>query len=274
MKRQKARTEYRRCKAYFKAQTGEAATGRNGPSGTGPTATATQTPRRKPHSRIAKQWAKAARWNTKRLVERSEAESEVAREAKHSINRKLNIATWNIRGLNEITKRQQVDKWMETKGIDILLLQETKVNTECTETRDYSHMFFATEVPRSLVDAVEKDRAAGKKIAKERWERATEKRGIGIAVAKKMMPFIQDIEAISGRIMTITIKGAPDYTIINTYSPHADYALNEKEKHYEALQKTIAEIPCKNWWMMAGDFNARLYDTTHLPKACFGPYTI
>ena len=45
----------------------------------------------------------------------------------NSIDRtsKLKIGTYNIRNLNEITKRQQLSKWAKDHKFDILLLQET-----------------------------------------------------------------------------------------------------------------------------------------------------
>eukprot|EP00973_Karenia_brevis_P052213 7255161-Karenia_brevis.AAC.1 len=50
-------------------------------------------------------------------------------------NRKSKIATLNIQGLNAIGKRQEIEKWMEDKNVDILCIQETKINHNSTESR-------------------------------------------------------------------------------------------------------------------------------------------
>eukprot|EP00973_Karenia_brevis_P049197 6823992-Karenia_brevis.AAC.1 len=50
-------------------------------------------------------------------------------------NKKWKIATLNIQGLNAIGKRQEIEKWMEDKKIDIPCVQETKFNHNSTESR-------------------------------------------------------------------------------------------------------------------------------------------
>ena len=90
-------------------------------------------------------------------------------------SRNLRIATFNIRGINEITKRQQLDRWVEQKHIDILLLQETKVNHNSTEHGLYTRTFFHTEVDQKKREAVENARQNGKRPSKPQVEASVKK---------------------------------------------------------------------------------------------------
>ena len=48
------------------------------------------------------------------------------------------IATWNVRGLQEITKCKQITKCIEDNDIDILALQETKVPHDSMEMKTFN----------------------------------------------------------------------------------------------------------------------------------------
>ena len=54
-----------------------------------------------------------------------------------SQDRKLSFATWNILGLKCTTKREEVDKVLSSKDVDVCSLQEHKCLGEDFETSNY-----------------------------------------------------------------------------------------------------------------------------------------
>ena len=58
----------------------------------------------------------------------------------------IRIASWNIRGIQEKTKRQLLVHIMKDKKIDVLLLQETWVNTNSEEVVEGYHFIFSSGI--------------------------------------------------------------------------------------------------------------------------------
>ena len=59
--------------------------------------------------------------------------------------RELKVTFLNVRGMREITKREQVVTYMKKNSIDLLCLQETKIPSSSIEQRDnyiYIYMYF------------------------------------------------------------------------------------------------------------------------------------
>ena len=73
-----------------------------------------------------------------------------------TINRTIRIATFNVRGMNFITGRQQILYLMEKHNLDILALQETHINYTGKETHDNYAFYFSSNIDdekRKQVDA-------------------------------------------------------------------------------------------------------------------------
>ena len=60
---------------------------------------------------------------------------------------RLQVASCNIRGLNKLTKRQQLQSFLSSHNIDIILLQETKVKHKGTEQWGPYTAFFSSQSP-------------------------------------------------------------------------------------------------------------------------------
>ena len=77
---------------------------------------------------------------------------------------KIKFATLNIQGPNMIGKRQEIEKWMEEKRIDILCIQETKINCNATEKRNGYTWYFSSDVKDADRDKANKMRSCNKKV--------------------------------------------------------------------------------------------------------------
>ena len=189
-------------------------------------------------------------------------------------SKQIKVATFNIRGINEITKRQQLDEWMDSGKIDIALLQETKINTNSIERGLHTFTYFNTEVDPAARDRIEQKRQSGHRITKREAEDIMEKRGTAIMVHQRLAPYIKQVTTHGGRTMALHLHGAPGYTIINTYCPHADFTREEKEKHYESLTDILTEAQHNSIPIIGGDFNARLYSQQGLAREVFGKWIL
>ena len=112
---------------------------------------------------------------------------------------------------------------MDSKRIDILVIQETHVGDESREQfikSNYSWCFSGG--------------AQG----------ATCYPGVAIVVKNEPRNFIKDIEAIDERLMTLTLTGQIDVTIVAAYAPHCDLLckrqrqiLRQTMHHNQQIQK-------------------------------------
>ena len=64
----------------------------------------------------------------------------------------------NVQGLNEITKRQSIEKWALEKKIDVVMVQETRINDASKEDEPKHMWYFSTRTLFKHKDQVEKKR--------------------------------------------------------------------------------------------------------------------
>ena len=57
------------------------------------------------------------------------------------IGQTLNVATYNVRGMVQAGKREMLEMWAKSKDVDIILLQETKINQAGFERRKHYSIF-------------------------------------------------------------------------------------------------------------------------------------
>ena len=120
-------------------------------------------------------------------------------QMKLMLGTKFKIATLNIRGTKKLGVRNEIEKWMKSKDIKILALQETRVNQNTRESRKQYTWFFSGEGGRKEYTG-----------------------GVAIIVHNSYLQYIEDIEPITDRIMYITLRGTMPTTIITVYMPAAD----------------------------------------------------
>ena len=76
-----------------------------------------------------------------------------------------------MQGINTLGKRQEIEKWMEIKRVDLLCIQETKVNCNAMECRNGFTWYFS-----SGVKDTDRDKATKLKSNNKKYLRAYKKR--------------------------------------------------------------------------------------------------
>ena len=121
---------------------------------------------------------------TRRKKTKTQRRSKTENEAS-TLGKTFKIATLNVQGLNEITKRQTMEKWAAENKIDLVMVQETRINDSSKEEKPKHIWFFSTSTKYKDKEQVEKKRAGGGRATRAEWKQALEYRGVGALTAKK-----------------------------------------------------------------------------------------
>ena len=181
--------------------------------------------------------------------------------AKWFLNQKYRLATLNVMGLrgtrDSLGKRELIETWMTKHDIDILLLQETKINVTQKETREHHTIFFS-----------------GSEGNEEEGHNDFTHAGVAIMIKNKHLNKIADIEPIDDRMMKIHLRGqAVTTTIINVYMYTAENT-DRNGPMYERLEKHVRKDSLNGPTYTGGDFNARIQCEEGQGDArCIGPHT-
>ena len=123
----------------------------------------------------------------------------------------LKIATLNLDGgLTHVSGRQKVVHSMMVNEIDILALQETRVNSDVVEYHGGYTFHFSTSVSFEQKSAAEKMREKERESANqtlteiELYNLDAEKQGVSTASSKRLSAYKCDTRQINGRIMMIS----------------------------------------------------------------------
>jgi len=94
--------------------------------------------------------------------------------------------------------------------------------------------------------------------------------GVAIAVHRKWVKLVEEVRELSGRNMTVILKtGIGDLALTATYGPTAEASDKNKNTYWDELSKEMeSNKNCIR--IVAGDFNARLYEIQDDEKRCFG----
>ena len=71
-----------------------------------------------------------------------------------------------------IGKRQEIEKWMEKKKIDLLCIQETKINCNASESRHGFTWYFSSSVKDADRDKANKLKNCNKKVPVQLQEKS------------------------------------------------------------------------------------------------------
>ena len=77
-----------------------------------------------------------------------------------------------------VGKRQEIEKWMEQKKIDLLCIQETKINCNASESRNCFIWYFSSSVKDADRDKATKLKNCNKKVPAQLQEKIREHRGV------------------------------------------------------------------------------------------------
>ena len=180
----------------------------------------------------------------------------------------LKVATLNLDdGLTHVSGRQQIVHSMTVNKIDILALQETRVNSDVTEYHGGYTFHVSTNVSFEQKTAAENIREKERESANptlteiELYNLDAEKQGVWIVYSKRLSAYRCNVRQINGRTMMISFDTSPLRTnVIAAYAPHAGTSKEEKRKFYKELSDVLDSIPNHETKIILGDFNVRLME--------------
>ena len=94
----------------------------------------------------------------------------------------IKIATLNVQGLNSLSKREEIMRFMEKHDIDIIALQENKINSNSKEEKNGFYWYFSSDVSDKMREKVVNKRETGERPSKIEWEQSTERLGTGFVM--------------------------------------------------------------------------------------------
>ena len=148
----------------------------------------------------------------------------------------MKIGSTNIRGMMDITKREEIILQMEKHSIDIMCLQETKIPHSCYEVRKgYTFVFSSTSTVR------------------EHW-------GVGICYRNYIEKYRNNYKQMTSNLMSMEINmhGNP-LVIISAYMPHDDSDNQSRERTWEDPTGYLGTIPEAINIIVLGDLNVNLH---------------
>ena len=116
-------------------------------------------------------------------------------------------------------KRQEIEKYMGKKHIDILCLQETHQGENTKEIRKHYSWFFSGGTTPGAIH-----------------------HGVGIVIRNKFRNYIEDINTINERLTIMHLKGQVNIHIFSAYAPTATAESADKETFYEIFRKSINQL--------------------------------
>ena len=163
--------------------------------------------------------------------------------------KELKVASSNVRGMREITKREQVITYTKKSSIDLWCLQETKTPSSSIEQRD-KYIFVS---PTSETGG-------------------TDHHGAGFCynrgIEKYRNRYIQHSSHLAE--MEINMHGNP-LVIITAYMPHGASAEIERLAAWEEMSNRIRDITHNKNVVVLGDFSAALHARKEGEEECLGP---
>lgn len=155
--------------------------------------------------------------------------------------RQLNIATYNVRTLNDTNKPnvkhkiQQLINGCERHQIDILTIQEHRLKTE-TPIKIEKYDDWTLVHTNSTHDS----------------------HGVAILYNKQIKQQVIAPERVSDRILALHLDGNPKMCIISAYAPTEVTPSSNKDQFYSDLIRFNLSLPPHTVTITTGDFNARL----------------
>jgi exonuclease III len=150
-----------------------------------------------------------------------------------AIDDKLQIGTWNVRGI--CNKVKEIQKETNESELHIIILTETKEKLKGTQ--ELAHfMLIYSWVP----------------------QRVRAQSGVAILISHKWKNKIHSYKFINDRIITVRRKVPRGYlTVICIYAPE-EGRNEDSDEFYETLQKEINSTNKNDYLILGGDLNARI----------------
>ena len=147
----------------------------------------------------------------------------------------MKIACLNVQGCNDPAKRECVGRMFEERGLDVLVLSETKL-------RGRGERMFGNVVGR--VSGVSSGRA---------------KEGVCIIVGEKWKRCVNEWKEVSSRLMYVRMSvGVSKYVIVGAYGPGSEREKEERECFWFDLGELVGSFESDEIVCVLGDLNARV----------------
>ena len=147
----------------------------------------------------------------------------------------MKIACLNVQGCNDPAKRECVGRMFEERGLDVLVLSETKL-------RGRGERMFGNVVGR--VSGVSSGRA---------------KEGVCIIVGEKWKRCVSEWKEVSSRLMYVRMSvGVSKYVIVGAYGPGSERKKEERECFWFDLGELVGSFERDEIVCVLGDLNARV----------------
>ena len=165
------------------------------------------------------------------------------RNAAISNTEKIKIGNWNVTGILEAGKILTVIKHMEKKGISIMFLTETHCKEPDTYMTEEGYMVVHS------ADGVRDEKGKPKQMFT----------GVSAIIAPKIRAAVQEIMAIDGRKLTLTVDSAQaPLRFLVIYAPHQGREQEVREKFWEEVEEEIEGTPDSTDLIILGDWNSPL----------------
>ena len=169
---------------------------------------------------------------------------------KWKYSKEFKVASLNVRGMGEISKREQVVTYMKKNTIDLLCLQETTIPSSSIEQRsNYAFVFTSSA------------------------EGATDHHGVGFCYNRRIEKYRNHYIQHSSHLaeMEINMHGNP-LVILSAYMPHDAPNEINRPAAWEEIANRINEIPDNRNVVVGGDFNAAMHAKRPGEEECLGPH--
>ena len=143
------------------------------------------------------------------------------------------VGSWNVRTLYESSKLRQVLKEMERYKLDILGISECRWTGSGKMTSQGHTVLYSGRNEHTA--------------------------GVAIIISKKNKKSLLEWNPIDDRIITARFNSKyTKITVIQCYAPTNPSPVEDKDRFYEVLQKTIDKVPKHDVLIVMGDLNAKV----------------
>ena len=175
----------------------------------------------------------------------------------------LNIITINPDSLKNNDNLNEIVARMNKKLIHVACIQETHVRQN-TDRWVENYKFF---------------NAAATKLTQKSNNREGGEcyvGGVGILIEQKLVEHVICVCREGNRLIRVTldnqsVKGSIPITILCTYAPHSGHSAKDRQDHWNAVGKWLADIPERHFLMWGTDANGQVASSGD--GDAIGPYT-
>lgn len=163
----------------------------------------------------------------------------------------IKIATWNVEGLYELTKYDQIMAYMKKEHIAVLAMQETKSTQTCSFIKNGFEFFFSGQADSKY-------------------------HGVGFVVSPQTRHMVTNFLGFNSRCCSLDLNVAPSpVQLVCVYAPSmvADPQedVDRKEEFWNFMGSTFNNLPKHKQICFLGDWNARISVEQDPAETAVGP---